>query len=179
MYQNGEFCNLLEGRIGFCTLKTAFHPKGWIFYFLKDAIYPEGWNRREQIQFFLTVDYENAFHSDILNNAISTSSILIYTQFSVKSSETKFVKLSDLTKFFPRHSIEKFIPWEEFSNAWTSIWRKNYSIDFFPRDSIGKFFPWGEFFNAWTSIWRKNPSIDFFPRDSIGKFFPWEEFLNA
>ena len=70
LLHNGEFRKLRKGTIGFCTLKAAFHPKGWIakpegrivfnpkgrsprdeiWFFLKVAIYPEGWNKAWRLQ---------------------------------------------------------------------------------------------------------------------------------
>ena len=75
---NGGFRSLRKGRIGFCTLKDVFHPKGrknssrgpkaqgMNFYFPRDEINSL---KGATTQFFLTAGYENAFHTAILNSA--------------------------------------------------------------------------------------------------------------
>ena len=99
----GEFRNLWEGRIGFCTLKAVFHPKGWIASWREKKFIPRAEGPRDEFfhpwrmqfiprdeinslkgattQFFLTIGYENAFHSEILFDIIFRQNVRICIAF--------------------------------------------------------------------------------------------------
>ena len=86
-------------------------------FYLKVAIYPEGWNlclKGATTQFFLTVGYENAFHSDILNNAIFPSKCTILWKRSIWRKKLQHFPMLSLGpalensshgKNFPMHNI--------------------------------------------------------------------------
>ena len=120
-------------------------------------------------QFFLTASYENAFHSDILNNTIFP-----WNHSCRLDSNKKFVKSPIFTHFFPRDSIGKFFPWEEFSNAWRWFDEIFSALIFLPRDSIGKFFPWEEFSNAWRWFDGIFTALE---NSSHGQNFPMHEVI--
>ena len=111
-----------------------FHPKGRIAFWRKKKFIPRieiprdkfftSWRMqfitrdeikawRVQTQFFLTIDYENAFHSDLLNESIFASNQSAKTTNSVNfpSKRRNFAEKSNAVpnsshgKNFPMHQI--------------------------------------------------------------------------